>query len=126
MSLLIVKFNIPPSLSESYYNLGGSKKYGALFYLMLAITAFLMVIPMVEAMGIWGFFISAGLLFVGAAPAFRSKSEHWIHVIGALTAAISSILGLLFLNKIIIIFIVFAVILVLAFLTNTYKTSGIF
>lgn len=101
LGILLSKFGIPPSLSESYYNLGGKDGKGYLFYIMLLVTVFLMITPMVQAAGGWGFLCGLGLLFVGAAPAFKGDSgiDKILHPVGAIACAASAALILIHIGE---------------------------
>ena len=127
LGFLIYKFGIPESLSQTYYNLENYKKdIGILFYLYLVVTVFILAIPMIEAAKIWGFISCIGLLFVGAAPAFKEKHQKYIHVCGAALAALGSIILLITINKWIYSFIILAIILILSLSTKTLKQSIVF
>lgn len=102
VAAIVLRFGIPPSLSETFYLLGGRKGKGFIFYLWLAVVVFVMLIPMVQAAGFWGFICGVGLLFVGAAPAFKKEDdeedkgsiEPIIHPIAALLSAFSAVMQL--------------------------------
>ena len=128
LALLLVRFGIPTSLSESYYNLGGKDGKGILFYGMLAVTVFLMLTPMVEAAQFWGFLCGAGLLFVGAAPAFKGDSgiDKIIHPISAAVCGITSFMTLLQVRLWWLDIITIAAAVGLALWTKTAKTCYIF
>ena len=125
--MLMMCFGIPSSLSESYYILEKeSKDLGALFYLFLLITVFVLVIPMIEATGFWGFICGAGLLFVGAAPAFKSDDQKYIHIIGAAVSAISAFIQLIVMHKLLCLLPVIVIVTILSLVTKTYKSSLVF
>ena len=95
VAAVVLRFGIPPSLSETFYLLGGRKGKGFIFYLWLAVVVFVMLIPMVQAAGYWGFLCGVGLLFVGAAPAFKDEgAERFIHPVSALLCAFSAVMQL--------------------------------
>ena len=122
----LILFGIPTSLSETYYNIEVRfPKWGFLFYIYLITTVLLLIIPIIEIAGIWGFLSCVGLAFVGAAPDFRGIDKY-IHICGALLAAASSIVILLSIHKIIWILPIFIIMLVFSLLTNTYKDSYVF
>ncbi len=124
---LIVLFDIPPSLSESYYNLLNlNKDFGILFYIYLILTVFILIIPMVEATGFWGFLCGAGLLFVGAAPAFKKNNQKYIHFCGAILCAISAIMELIMIHKWLWIILILAIAVILSLFTKTCKSSTVF
>lgn len=91
--LMLAVFGLQRSISDFYYALAAEKKNrGSYFYLWFIITVFLMIIPMIEAGGLWGFLSCIGLAFTGAACAFKSDTvQKWIHYGGALLAAIASV-----------------------------------
>ena len=123
LAIFLRLFNIPPSLSETYYNLEKTrKKNGAFFYLYLIVTVFLLLPPMVQVAQYWGFLCGVGLAFVGAAPAFKSDQKY-IHFIGAIVSAISSIFILIVIKKWWVLFIITAIVAGLSIWTKTYKSS---
>jgi hypothetical protein len=130
LALLIIKFGIPTSLSESYYNLGGKDGKGFFFYLMLAITVFLMLAPMVEAAKFWGFLCGAALLFVGAAPAFKKDGsgslDPIIHIVSTIICAASAMAVLIKINLWWMAIITLAIAVGLAFWTKTVKKCYVF
>lgn len=132
LALLLNKFGIPPSLSESYYNIGGKQGKGYLFYLYLAVTVFVMLAPMVEAAQYWGFLCGVGLLFVGAAPAFkrdnddRGSLEPIIHPIGAAVCGLSSLMVLINVTMWWWAIITLAICGFLAWKTETVKSSYVY
>lgn len=124
LAILLILYGIPKSLSESFYNLGGRGGRGYLFYLMLVITVFLLVFPLVESAGALGFFTAASLAFVGAAAAFKSdKSQLLIHVISAILCASMACLTLFKINKLIILLPVGLVVIAAAILSRSVKKS---
>lgn len=92
MIALLAMFGIQQSVSHFYYCLEVEKKSrGVLFYVWFAVTVFLMIAPMCEMGGVWGFLSGAGLAFAGAACAFKEKAQKWVHYGGAWLAAIASV-----------------------------------
>lgn len=89
---------IPPSLSDTYYLLGGSNLFTlALFAMALTILPpMLTVTP--EGWQAVAFFCPAAIAFVGAAPHFKAKFEGNIHKIAAITSAACGIAWALFLS----------------------------
>ena len=130
LALLIIKFGIPESLSDSYYNLGGKQGKGILLYGILAITAFTMLAPLVEAARIWGFLCAASLLFVGAAPAFKKDGsgslDPIIHIVSTIVCAACSLAVLIRINLWWMGIITLAIAAGLAIWTKTYKKCYIF
>lgn len=89
---LLAIYGLQRSISEFYYCLSVEKKVrGILFYVWFIVTVFLMLVPMVEAAGLWGFLACVGLAFTGAAGAFKEESQKWVHFGGAFLAAVSSV-----------------------------------
>jgi len=94
---LITFRTIPPSLSATYYLWEEKKKgLGFLFMGAMAATAFLLLPVMIELgegsnWGFLGFFAPVGLLFVAAAPRFKS-SEYTVHATAAVICGIAAIL----------------------------------
>ena len=124
--LLILNFGIQPSLSENYYRLK-EKKLGVLFYAYLVITALLLIAPLCEYGGIFGFLTAAGLCFVGAAAAFKDdKTQRKVHVGGAIASAGGAVGTLIKIKMIKYTLIVVPVIILIAALTKKIKTSYIF
>lgn len=123
---LLVNFGIQESLSRYYYCLK-EKNLGYCFYLYLAITSFLLAPVLFQLFGAFGFFAAAGLLFVGASPAFEDdKTQHIVHSTGAGIAALMSIIILLKIHMIKYAFFVFIISLIFAGLTNTVEKSYVF
>lgn len=127
LAILLILYGIPTSLSESFYNLGGRYGRGYLFYLMLVITVFLLIIPLVESAQVLGFLTATSLAFVGAAAAFKSdKVQLLVHVGAALLSAIMACLTLVTIGQIAMVIPVSIVVLISALLTRTIKKSCIF
>jgi hypothetical protein len=84
LAFVVVKFGIPPSISESYYLLG---KKGWLFQIALMVTAFCVVPSLVDASSentrFLAFLACAGLLFVAGAPLFKLRFDGKVHFISA-------------------------------------------
>ena len=124
LAILIAKFGVPKSLSESFYNLGGRKGKGYLFYLMLAITVFLLIAPLVEAAQYWGFLTAASLAFVGAAAAFKDdKTQKIVHITSALLSALCACFTLYTMGELIVLIPVIIIVVTSALLTKTVKQS---
>ena len=125
--ILIILYGIPSSLSESFYNLGGRNGKGYLFYLMLVITVLLLIAPLVEAAGGFGFATAAALAFVGAAAAFKDdKITKIVHISSAALSGLFSLITLFKMKELILVVPVIIGILLLAFFTKTIKSSRIF
>lgn len=134
ISALIVFKEIPKSISNTYYMYENINKYlKYLFPAMIFTIVALMLPSWLEAtkdsyLQFLTFFTCASLLFVGAAPNFKSsKVENYVHSISAVISAICAILwcilvvntwGLVILN--LIYFLIFAL------FTKTVKKSCVF
>lgn len=84
LGLVLIRFGIPKSISETYYLLG---KMGWLFQVTLFSVAFLVVPTLIdmssEGTRFLAFLACAGLAFVGAAPLFKRKLDGKVHYISA-------------------------------------------
>lgn len=124
LAILITLFGIPKSLSESFYNLGGKKGKGYLFYLMLVITVFLLIAPLVEAAQYWGFLTAVSLAFVGAAAAFKDdKVQKIVHITSAALSGVCAGFTLYTMHELLMLIPVIIVIVIAAILTKTWKKS---
>lgn len=102
--VILYKFGVPVSLSDSFYLLNGTKKgLGFLFTAMMVSMAFCLMpgwLEITETITSWSsnftalpFLAAAGIAFVGAAPAFRKNEvEKLVHGISAYLAAAFAIL----------------------------------
>lgn len=100
---LLVKFGVPSSLSNSFYLYNDIKKnLGYIFTGFMFLMAMLLMpgwLEVGEAVSSWStylqplaFFAAASIVFVGAAPAFRSsKMESTVHSVAAKVAAALSL-----------------------------------
>lgn len=99
---MVKMFGIPPSLSDTYYLLEGTKKgAGILFTFIMFILVFtfapIMIEVSTESTQFLAFLSLLGIGFVGAAPKFKGVTqESRVHIVGAFIAAISSTLWMLF------------------------------
>lgn len=101
--LMIINFGMPSSLSDTFYLLQNKKKgLGYLFTAMMTSIAFILMpgwLSISDAIGGWesnltfmAFFACAGILFVGAAPAFRNIGiENTVHMVSAKLCAVFAI-----------------------------------
>lgn len=84
LGMVLIRFGIPKSISESYYLLG---KMGWLFQVTLFSVAFLVVPTLIDRSSentqFLAFLACMGLAFVGAAPLFKRKLEGKVHYISA-------------------------------------------
>lgn len=90
----VAAFGIPASLSDTYYLLGGEKRYGHAFSLtmfavvMLILAYWFTITP--ESFRFLVFLSSGGLMLVGAAPLFKGSDSGW-HSAFAVLCAVSAL-----------------------------------
>ncbi len=130
----LVLFGVPKSLSMTYYLF--KNKIDTLKFLfpalMTMLTVFLMPCWLEMSEGsnfqFTAFLSAAGVLFVGAAPAFLNSSlENMVHQVSACICAAAALAWICLVTPYwYIILIVFAVIALIAWLTKTLKTSYIY
>lgn len=84
LGMVLIKFGIPKSISETYYLLG---KHGWLFQVTLFSVAFLVVPTLIDRSSentrFLAFLACAGLAFVAAAPLFKMDLEGKVHFTSA-------------------------------------------
>lgn len=86
--IMIYKYGIPTSISETYYSL--KHKYWFGFTMIItAITLFISLIDVVN-MQFLLFLSCVGLIFVGIAPNFKESFERPVHVTGAVLSLMCS------------------------------------
>jgi hypothetical protein len=126
-------FDIPKSLSMTYYLWKNKCNRGWLFCLMMYIVvAFMMPawITMSEGSNFQflAFLAPAGILFVGSAPAFLSSDlENMVHQVSAYLAAAFSLLWIVLVTPYWWIILVWVgIIIALSFFTKSVKTSYIY
>ena len=92
--VFIVTKRLLPSISESWYQLGGKKHLFSLFCILIG---FSMLFQTDGSTG-WYFMAGAGICFTGVAAEFKSKAAHTniVHYVGALFFILGSLLGLYF------------------------------
>lgn len=90
------RFSVLESISHSSYEFVGDKRYW--FMAMCWALAFL---NLAQGMEGWGVATSAGLLFAGITINWEQRPSYYIHFAGAVTAILSSLIGLYILNDII-------------------------
>lgn len=90
-----IRFGVLPSISESYYRL--PKKQEILFTVFCWLFAGPAIVIGLELTGgPWMFFAGAGIMFVGAAAAFKEDLPHKVHSIGAIIGIVWSQLSIAF------------------------------
>lgn len=127
-------FGVPNSLSQTFYLFKERKKWQMfLFPIMMFMMGFSLMSAWLEIseghnLQFMTFFAAAGIMFTGAAPAFRSSDlENNVHTISATLAAFFSLLWVILVAKLwYIILIWFIVILLFAVMTKTVKKSTIY
>ena len=130
----LVLFGVPKSLSMTYYLF--KDKIDTLKFLfpamMSMLTIFLMPCWLQISEGsdfqFTAFLSAASILFVGAAPAFKSSSmENMVHQVAAYLAAAAAVAWICLVTPYwYVILIVLAVIALIAWATKTWKTSYIY
>lgn len=84
LGMVLIRFGIPKSISETYYLLG---KHGWLFQVTLFSVAFLVVPTLIERSSegtrFLAFLACMGLAFVAAAPLFKRELDGKVHYISA-------------------------------------------
>ena len=127
-------FGVPESLSNTFYLYNDKKKYlGILLPIMMVSMAGLLLpawleISALSSLQFTAFLAAAGIIFTGSAPAFKGNDlEKRVHTVSALTAAVFALLWVIFVSKLwFTILIWFVVILLIAFVTKTIKSSYIY
>ena len=127
-------FGIPNSLSNTFYLYKQKKEWMRIFFpiMMVLLVAFLMPawleISAASALQFLAFLASGGILFVGIAPAFMSSDlANKVHTYSAIGAVVFSLLWVIFVSKAwFMILIWFAVIVLIAWLTKTWKSALIY
>ena len=99
-------FGIPKSLSNTYYLYQEKKSWMKMLFpiMMISISVFLMPAWLEISLGsnlqFLAFLAVGGILFTGAAPAFKhSKLEDRVHTISAICAAVFSLLWVFFVSN---------------------------
>jgi hypothetical protein len=94
--LIFKKFGELPSVSASYYKLDEERKGGwfRVFIIFLAVCIFI-ITGMINHVHAWAFFVAgSGAVFVYAAVEYKDKMTELVHVTGATTLIVCSLLGL--------------------------------
>lgn len=126
-------FGVPQSLSMSYYLFKDKCNCGYVFPIMMYLVAGFMMpawisLSVTSPFQFLSFLAPASILFVGTAPAFLSGGiEKMVHQIAAYLAAGFSLLWIILVTPYWwIILLWLGLIAILAFCSNTYKTSYIY
>lgn len=133
-SVAVSLFGIPESLSNTYYLFKERKSWQRFFFPAMMISAAALLLPAWLTISegsnfqFMSFLACAGIMFTGAAPTFKDgKIENGVHMVGAYTAAIFSILWIILVTDLeYIILICFIGILIEALVTKTLKSSYIY
>ena len=132
--IVVGTLGLPWSLSETFYRLKAKKEWLRFFFpIMMMLTSWLLLPAWLEIsapthLEFLAFFAAAGIMFTGAAPAFKKHSlENMVHTISALVSALFAILWIIFVSKLWWVLIAWLVLITLiAVITKTWKTSPIF
>jgi hypothetical protein len=132
--IAISLFDIPKSLSDTYYLYKDKKDWMRIFFplMMFSMVGLLMPAWLEISAGsmlqFLAFLAAASIAFVGAAPTFKNGGmDYKVHSISAYCAAVFSILWVILVSKLWIMPIIWLVfITLLAILTKSVKTSTIY
>lgn len=124
-------FGVPKSLSMTFYLFQEKKKWTRIFFpIMMISMAFLLLpawleISALSSLQFLAFLAAAGIMFVGAAPAFKSSDlENTVHMTSAIVAAIFAILWVVLVSKLWWVILVWlAIIGLIMLVTKTVKSS---
>ena len=127
-------FGVPQSLSMTFYLFQEKKKWTRIFFpIMMISIAFLLLpawleISVLSSLQFLSFLAAAGIMFVGAAPAFKSSGlENIVHMTSAIVAAIFALLWVILVSKLWWVILVWSAIIGLIMLvTKTVKSSYIY
>ena len=132
-AIAIGNFGIPQSLSDTYYLYKNKYRCGFVFpVMMLLVVGFMMPAWLTLSEGsnfqFLSFLAPASLLFVGAAPAFKSSDlENKVHSVSAYFAAACSLLWVILVTPYwMVIPIWFVLIALIALATRTVKSSLVY
>lgn len=122
----IALFNVPPSLSETFYLYKEKNPYlKFLFPIMMCTCAFLLLpawLSIPSTFQFLAFLAPAGIIFTGMAPMFKVSLEKAVHSTSAIIAAVASLLWIILVAKMwYIILIWLFIITILAITSKTYK-----
>jgi hypothetical protein len=129
--VILSKFNIPISLSETYYLFKNDKKWKRILFplMMFLIAGFLLPswLEISDGTGLefMAFLSAGGMLFTGAAPSFKdSKLEDNVHTYSAYISVFFALLWVVFVANLWYIIVVwFLIFSLIALLSKTFKTS---
>lgn len=139
--IVLFKFGVPSSLSETYYLFNKIKKgCGIIFTVMMFIIAICLMpgwIAITENITTWSnnfvflpFITAASFAFIGAAPAFKDNElDYKVHIGSTCIAAVSATIwccAICYHIAWIILPLWLTILWSIAFITKTYKTSSIY
>lgn len=132
--IVVSTLGLPWSLSETFYKLKEKKEWFKIFFpMMMMVTSWLLLPAWLEIsasthLEFLAFLAAAGIMFTGAAPAFKQhKLENMVHTLSALISVLLAILWIIFVSKLWWVLIAWLVLIALvAVITKTWKTSLIF
>ena len=128
----LAKFNVPHSLSDTYYLFGGTKKQNRkhLFTIMMVFMAMLLMPAWLDIsegsnFQFTAFIAACGIIFTGMIPEFKKDNfNRNSHTVCAIIAAMGAIAWIILVaNLWWIILIWFCIITFLSIITSSYKTS---
>lgn len=128
VTVAVVLFGIPKSLSDTFYLYGG-RPFGHVFTITMWVVSFLIlpywlkITP--ESIKFMPFLSVAGLTFVGAAPLFKKEDKGW-HSAFAIGCAIFAILWAILAKNVDLLAINLFTFVVVSLLTETLKSCKTF
>ena len=133
-AIAVCRFGAPKSLSMTYYNFQDlNSKLKWCFPVMMCIMAGLLMPAWIDLSGghnlqFMSFFAAAGIVFVGFVPNFKDgRLEKSLHTGSAIFAALFAILWVCLVANMWYVVLIWAVMLIaVAFLSGTWKTSYIY
>lgn len=132
--IVVGTLGLPWSLSETFYKLKEQKEWLKVFFpIMMILTSWLLLPAWLEIsasthLEFLAFLAAGGIMFTGAAPAFKKHSlENRVHSISALLSSLFAIIWIICVSKLWWVLVVWLVLIALiAVITKTWKTSLIF
>lgn len=95
LTLIYDRFGLLESVSHSTYEWVGNRRYR-----FMAMCWTLAILNLFQGMGVWGVATTVGLLATGVTLDWKGDVawKNWMHLIGAVTAILSGLLGLYFVH----------------------------
>lgn len=130
----MVLFGVPNSLSDTFYLYKNKKRWmRAFFPIMMTLMVALLMPAWLEisessSLQFLAFLSAAGILFTGAAPAFKGdKMEKGVHSASAICAAVFALSWVIFVSKVwFVMFVWLAVVVLAALITKTWKRATVY